>query len=190
MYSWAPISGDAAETLDTRRFRQALGSFPTGVCLVTTVDDSGKREGMTVNSFASVSLTPPLILWSVRDDARSADVFIGTARFVISVLAAAQRDLAMHFAKPAADKFAAWEDAFDVGLGACPRLRHSVATYECTTYSRHNEGDHTILLGRVDAFSQTDAAPLVFHGGQIGSLQELAQSIHADAEPPPSSQRR
>lgn len=174
MYSWIPNEGDAPQTLDAQRFRKALGSFPTGVCLVTTVNEDGKREGMTINSFASVSLAPPLILWSIRDDVRSSGAFLTSRTFVLSVLAADQAELAMHFTKPAPDKFHSCEDAFEPGIGACPRLKHSVATYECTVYSRHQEGDHTILLGRVQEFSASDDAPLVFHHGKMGSLKELA----------------
>ena len=174
MYSWAPISGDMPQTLDAERFRKALGSFPTGICLVTTVSADGKREGMTINSFSSVSLAPPLILWSIRDDAKSADIFLTARSFIISVLAVHQAELAMHFARAAANKFSAYESAFESGIDGCPRLRDSVTTYECTVYSRHQEGDHTILLGRVAEFSDSTQQPLVFHGGRMGSLQELA----------------
>jgi flavin reductase (DIM6/NTAB) family NADH-FMN oxidoreductase RutF len=104
MYSWTLITGDSPVTTDALSFRQSLGSFPTGVCMVTTVTPDGKREGMTINSFASVSLDPPLILWSIRDDARSAEAFIGGRHFILSVLAASQRELAQHFARSAPDK--------------------------------------------------------------------------------------
>jgi flavin reductase (DIM6/NTAB) family NADH-FMN oxidoreductase RutF len=174
MFSWIPIEGDAPQTLDAQRFRKALGSFPTGVCLVTTMTQDGKREGMTINSFASVSLAPPLILWSLRDDARSAGAFLASRSFVLSVLAADQAELALHFARPTVDKFQSCEDAFEPGIGACPRLRHSVATFECTVYSRHQEGDHTILLGRVQEFSASGHAPLMFHAGKMGTMKELA----------------
>lgn len=177
MYSWALITGDAPATLDARSLRQALGSFPTGVCLVTAVSSGGKGEGMTINSFASVSLAPPLILWSIRDDARSADAFLAARSFVLSVLAVSQQALALHFARPAPDKFAGFESEFDQGIGGCPRLKRSVATFECTTYSRHQEGDHTIVLGRVKRFSRTDLPPLAFHAGQMGSLDALARAL-------------
>ncbi len=177
MYSWAPITGDTPQTLDAQRFRKALGAFPTGICLVTTVGEDGKREGMTINSFASVSLEPPLILWSIRDDARSADVFLQSRSFVLSVLAADQAALAMHFARPAPDKFQNFEDDFEPGLADCPRLKHSLATYECSIYSRHQEGDHTILLGRVQAFTVSDGEPLMFHAGKMGSMHELAAAV-------------
>ena len=180
MYSWALITGDTPTTTDAISFRQSLGCFPTGVCLVSTVTESGKREGMTINSFSSVSLDPPLILWSIRNDARSADAFIGSRHFIVSVLAASQRELAQHFARSAADKFTVWENEFDAGLGGCPRLRHSAATFECATYSRHAEGDHTILLGRVDRHIRRPVAAIILHQGQMGSLWDLAQSA---AEP-------
>ncbi len=174
MYSWAPISGDMPQTLDAQRFRKALGSFPTGVCLVTTMAANGKREGMTINSFSSVSLEPPLILWSIRDDAKSSNIFLTVRSFIISVLGTHQAELAMHFAKPSADKFSAYESCFGYGIDNCPRLHESVATFECTTYSRHQEGDHTIVLGKVMEFSDSNHLPLLFHAGRMGSLKELA----------------
>jgi len=177
MYSWALITGDAADTADAYQLRQALGAFPTGVCLVTTTTADGKREGMTINSFASVSLEPPLILWSIRDDARSADAFLAARSFNLSILTAEQRDLAWHFAKPAADKFERFGEAFTTASNGCARLMESAATFECSTYSRHQEGDHTILLGRVDRFSRSDTPPLLFHSGQMGSLWELAEGL-------------
>jgi flavin reductase (DIM6/NTAB) family NADH-FMN oxidoreductase RutF len=174
MFAWDFIFDQGTSAVDTRQLRRALGSYPTGVCLVTTVGTDGKREGMTINSFASVSLSPPLVLWSVRDDARSAQAFFDARGFVINVLGAVHLDMALHFSRPAPDKFVAHEDRFHEGLWGCPALSDAIATYECTTYSRHQEGDHTILIGRVDKFSHCDGPPLMFHAGQLGSLQELA----------------
>lgn len=172
MYSWF----DAFETSspDTRALRNAFSSFATGVCLVTTVSEDNKREGMTINSFASVSLHPSLLLWSIRNDARSADTFLTSGRFIISVLAENQQALALHFARPAEDKFKEFAEAFDVGLGDCPRLREALATFECSTYSRHREGDHTILIGKVERYSSSNAAPLVARAGKLGSLADIA----------------
>ncbi|MFT3666423.1 flavin reductase family protein [Piscinibacter sp.] len=175
MYSWTPLMTDAPLGIDALGFRRSLGAFPTGVCLVTTVDATGKREGVTVNSFASVSLAPPLVLWSIRDEARSSEAFVLGRHFIIHVLGLDQQDLAQHFARPAPDKFAAFDAQFAPGIGGCPRLRAGgVATYECTTYSRHQEGDHTILVGRVARYASRAAQPLVFHAGRMGSLQEIA----------------
>lgn len=174
MYSWQIITGDTPVSRDARAFRQALGTFPTGVCLVTTCDADGKFEGMTINSFAAVSLTPPLVLWSIREEARSADAFVSGRHFIISVLATKQRELALHFAKPAPDKFARFQADFDEGQGGCPRLRESAATFECTVYSRHLEGDHTIMLGHVDRYTRSELPPLLLYAGQMGSLWDLA----------------
>jgi flavin reductase (DIM6/NTAB) family NADH-FMN oxidoreductase RutF len=125
-----------------------------------------------------VSLDPPLLLWSIRDDTRSADAFLASRSFNLSVLSAGQRELAWHFAKPAADKFERYAEAFEAGSSnECPRLVDSVATFECSTYSRHQEGDHTIILGRVEHFSRTETPPLLFHSGQMGSLWELAATL-------------
>jgi flavin reductase (DIM6/NTAB) family NADH-FMN oxidoreductase RutF len=143
---------------------------------VTTVSPDGKREGMTINSFASVSLAPPLILWSIRDDARSADAFIGGPHFILSVLASSQHAMAMHFARPAQDKFADWSNDFEQGIGGCPRLRESAATFECTTYSRYQEGDHTILLAASRAILKTSALPLMLHMGEMARCR-LAKTL-------------
>lgn len=129
---------------------------------------------MTINSFAAVSLTPPLVLWSVREEARSADAFLSGRHFIISVLATSQRELALHFAKPAADKFERFRAEFDEGPGGCPRLRESAASFECTVYSRHQEGDHTILLGQVNRYTRSELSPLLMYMGQMGSLWEIA----------------
>ena len=181
MYSWTLITGDTPVSHDARSFRQALGGYPTGVCLVTTLSEDGKREGMTINSFAAVSLDPPLILWSIRDDARSGDAFIGGRHFILSVLGATHRTLAQHFARAAVDKFDAWESEFDSGLGGCPRLQHAVATFECSTYARHQEGDHTILLGKVEQHRHLAVPPLTFHMGQMGSFWDLARELEKPA---------
>jgi flavin reductase (DIM6/NTAB) family NADH-FMN oxidoreductase RutF len=174
VYSWTLGTGDVPASSSATQLRNALGSFATGVCLITTVGPDGKREGITVNSFASVSLAPPLVLWSIRDDARSADAFLAARHYVIHVLEAGQKELALHFARPAADKFEACADAFTIGLGGCPVLHEAAAVFECSAWSQYQEGDHTILVGRVDGFRAKAAAPLLFHAGQLGTPGELA----------------
>ncbi len=182
MYSWFDGFGAADLNADARRLRTALSNFTSGVCLVTTIADDGKREGMTINSFASVSLQPALVLWSIRDDARSAEVFLASGRFIVSVLGAQQQELALHFARPAVDKFEKYEHAFETGFDGCPRLRGALATFECSTYSRHKEGDHTILIGKVERFSHESEVPLVTHAGRLGAIGEFA-----DLQPKPHS---
>lgn len=191
MYAWPTSPITASTPIEERKLRQSLGAFPTGVCLVTTVGQDGKREGMTINSFSSVSLAPPLVLWSVREAARSADVFVAAPHFVLNVLAADQGDLAMHFARPAPDKFDAFEAAFEPGIAGCPRLRRCVASYDCRLYSCHQEGDHSILVGRVESFTHADHPPLMFHAGRMGSVWELAGQTPAPRRPsePPEALR-
>ena len=109
--------------------------------------------------------------------ARSADAFLGTRSFNLSILTSDQQALGLHFAKPAPDKFERFEDQFDTSENRCPRLKDSVATFECSTYSRYQAGDHTILIGRVEHFTRSDKVPLLFHSGQMGSLWELAQRL-------------
>ena len=179
MYSWTLLTGDEPANRNAAQLRSALAAFATGVCLITTVGADGKREGLTVNSFASVSLAPPLVLWSIREDTRSADVFLAARHYVIHVLAAEQKDLALHFARPAPDKFAAYEDVFAPGLGGCPCLRESAARFECTAWSQHQEGDHSILVGRVESFLASGASPLLFHAGRLGAIQDLAPAVAA-----------
>lgn len=174
MFAWDEGLGAEPSTIDSRLLRRSLGSFPTGICLVTTQAADGKREGMTINSFASVSLAPPLVSWGVRDEARSADVFLANKRFAINVLAVEHHALANHFARPSADKFAAFEQHFRCEPGGSPVLVDALVSYECSMYSQHREGDHIILIGRVDAFHSREGAPLVFYAGQIGSLGEHA----------------
>ncbi|MFV8631215.1 flavin reductase family protein [Ralstonia pseudosolanacearum] len=164
-----------APGVEEQRLRRSLGAFPTGVCLVTTVGPLGKREGMTINSFASLSLDPPLILWSVRTSARSAASFLAAPHFIVSVLSMEQKDLALHFARPAIDKFEAYASMFEAGLGGCPRLKACVATFECRLHASHEEGDHSVLIGKIERFTSTEDPPLFFHAGQMGSIQELAR---------------
>src|SRR5947199_5131084 len=108
--------------LDARDFRSALGSFPTGVCLITTLGPGGERVGLTVNSFSSVSLDPPMVLWSLARSANCAPVFRDAEYFAINVLGADDAGLSTHFAKPGADKFTAFAARFSAGLGGTPVL--------------------------------------------------------------------
>src|SRR5437868_5022033 len=112
--------------LDARDFRSALGCFPTGVCVVTTLAPDGARVGMTANSFSSVSLDPPMVLWSLARTAVSAPIFRDADYFAINVLAQGDQAIAAHFAKPGPDKFAAWADRFAPGLGEVPVLQGAV----------------------------------------------------------------
>ncbi len=155
---------------DARDFRAALGAFPTGVCLVTTLAPDGQRAGLTVNSFSSVSLEPPMVLWSLARTATSAAVFRDAEYFAINVLAATDAALSSHFAKSGADKFAAFAQRFTPGLGSAPVLEGAAATFECHSRHRYYGGDHIIVIGVVERYRHTDVAPLLFHRGRYAEL--------------------
>src|SRR5436190_14505451 len=119
---WEEVHAPERTHHDARDFRSALGCFPTGVCLITTLGPHGSRSGLTANSFSSVSLDPPMVLWSLARTATSAAVFRDAEYFAINVLGAGDAALSSHFAKPGADKFAAFAERFRPGLGGAPVL--------------------------------------------------------------------
>lgn len=148
-------------------FRHALAQFTTGVTVVTTAAPNGQPVGMTANSFTSVSLEPPLVLWSVSLRAASLDVFRGSPRYLVHVLAADQLDLAQRFATRAADRFGSTSGtAWSTNGSSLPHLAGCVAWFECINRSQHEEGDHIILVGHVEAFAVNGGTPLVFHDGR------------------------
>ena len=152
--------------IDPRDFRSALGTFGTGVTIVTAMSADGKPYGVTCNSFASVSLNPPLVLWSLGVYSPSMAIFQNASHFAVNVLSASQRELAMQFARRADDKFAgvAWEP----GLGQAPVLAGAVATFQCRSADRYYGGDHVIFLGAVEAYAYNDTEPLLFARGGFG----------------------
>jgi 3-hydroxy-9,10-secoandrosta-1,3,5(10)-triene-9,17-dione monooxygenase reductase component len=152
--------------LDARDFRSALGCFPTGVCLITTVAPDGRRVGLTANSFSSVSLDPPMILWSLARTASSAPVFHDAEYFAINVLGKDDAALSTHFAKAGDDKFAAFPGRFAEGLQGVPVLAGAVAIFECHSRHRYYGGDHIIVIGVVERYSHVDAPALIFHRGK------------------------
>ena len=147
------------------QFRQALGRFATGVTIVTATGEDGLRVGLTVNSFASVSLDPPLVLWSIERRSPSLAVFQAASHFCINVLAADQEDLCRRFSSAQADKF----DGVPCvdGLGGSTKLSGSLACFECRNHQQIDGGDHIIIIGAVEAFSQCAGEPLVFYGGKL-----------------------
>ena len=164
------MTTDAGAAMDPRELRNALGSFATGVTVVTTTEADGRRAGLAVNSFASVSLEPPLILWSLAHTSSVYAVFAEAEHFVVNVLTAAQEELSNTFAAKAEDRFAGLE--VTEGVGGVPLLPDCAAYFECRTEARHLGGDHTIIVGRVERFSYEPAPPLLFHGGRYARLAE------------------
>jgi flavin reductase (DIM6/NTAB) family NADH-FMN oxidoreductase RutF len=153
-------------SIDPRDFRQALGCFGTGVAVITAVAPDGRRAGLTVNSFASVSLNPPLVLWSLGVHSPSMDIFQEATHFAIHVLGSHQEPLARQFARPAEDKFAGVE--WMAGLGGAPLIADAVAVFQCRTADRYYGGDHVIFLGGVESYSYDEREPLMCSRGAFG----------------------
>lgn len=172
----------AMSNLDPKQFRQALGAFTTGVTIVTTCGPDGKDYGLTANSFNSVSMNPPMVLWSINRDASSAPAFMGSGHFAVHILATDQESLSNSFARSGGDKFAGL--SLERGPGNIPLLSGCSARFQCKTSYQYEGGDHIILVGEVLAFDRYDSAPLVFHGGGYRSLQpaaaELSKGIYGD----------
>jgi 3-hydroxy-9,10-secoandrosta-1,3,5(10)-triene-9,17-dione monooxygenase reductase component len=149
-----------------REFRNALGAFATGVTVITTRDVGGADVGMTANSFNSVSLDPPMILWSIGKNSTNLDSFMQAERFAVHVLAMDQEKLSGKFARQGTDKFAGV--AIERGISEVPLLVGAAARFQCRTAFRHEAGDHYIIVGEVEEFDHDGHAPLAFHSGGYG----------------------
>ena len=155
-----------APSFSPPEFRAALGMFATGVTIVTARAANGRLVGLTANSFNSVSLHPPLVLWSLSHAAASMAVFSGGSHYAINILASDQQDLAARFASKGVDRWAGVQ--FTEGAGGAPLLAGAAASFECFNRSRYKEGDHVIFVGEVEHCSQrAGASPLLFHGGKF-----------------------
>jgi len=160
--------------IDSRQFRDALGHFATGVTVVTTVDAQWQPVGVTVNSFSSLSLDPPLILWSLAKKSYSLAAFETHPAFAVHVLASDQQDLSNRFARAGTEKFA--DLAVDKGFGGVPLLDGCAAVFQCSTEFRYDGGDHVILVGRVQRIGTRERPPLLFYRGQYATPEtEAAQ---------------
>lgn len=153
--------------LDARAFRQVMGTFPTGVTVVTVTDAVGTPLGLTVNSFTSVSLEPPLVLVCIARSSATHDRLLEAGRFAVNVLSAGQAEMAVRFAaEPSEGRFQGlgWES----GPGGVPLLDGATAWLSCTLEAVHPGGDHSIFVGRVDAAEATEGGALAFHRGSFG----------------------
>lgn len=159
----------ASTKVDFTEFRRALGAFTTGVTVVTTRSESDGEIGLTANSFNSVSLDPPLVLWSLAKSARSLEAFKSCRYFAIHVLADEQEELSTRFAQRGADKFA--DLALERGPDEIPLLPDCAARFICTTRYQYEGGDHIIFVGEVIDFSHWPRSPLLFHSGKYGQIQ-------------------
>jgi flavin reductase (DIM6/NTAB) family NADH-FMN oxidoreductase RutF len=154
----------APAPFDKRALRNSLGSFGTGVTVITTLRADGTRVGVTASSFNSVSLDPPLVLWSIGTSSPSMSAFRDATYFVVNVLSLEQVWLSKHFSTPQEDKFAAVQ--WTPGLGGVPVLTGCIAQFECRNEFQHEGGDHLILVGHVERFASREASPLLFCKGK------------------------
>ena len=152
--------------IDPRDFRNALGTYATGVTIITAAGVDGKPYGITCNSFASVSLNPPLVLWSLVLYSSSLSVFQNASHFAVHVLGASQQSLANKFARSSEDKFVGVD--WTSGIGNAPLLTESVANFQCRAVNRYYGGDHVIFLGAVEAYAYNRNEPLLFARGGYG----------------------
>ncbi|HVY82378.1 MAG TPA: flavin reductase family protein [Steroidobacteraceae bacterium] len=174
---------DASRVIETRRLRDAFAQFMTGVVVLTTAKAEGGWAAVTVNSFTSVSLDPPLLLWCLGRRANCRRYFERAARFSASILSLRQQKISNNFARPSAST---WDD---VPVVRTPEgdllIRGAAATFQCTTHARHRGGDHVILIGRVEKFAVGQrTSPLGFFQGAYGSFtRDQGDAFRMDAVP-------
>jgi len=159
-------------TIDPRDFRNALGLFPTGVAVVSTLAADGERIGTTVSSFNSVSLDPPLILFSIARNARSFDIWAEAPHYAVSILNEAQSETSNRFARALTNKWDGIQN--EAGANGVPLIQGASACFECESFARHDGGDHLILVGRVISYTVTDTPtprPLLFYRGRYRQLE-------------------
>lgn len=147
---------------DLRAYRHSLGGFPTGITVMTAAQ-SGQRVGLTANSFGSVSLDPPLVLWNLRASSRSLPVYRAAGHFGVNVLAWHQDDLSARFATSTEDRFAGV--AFTEGIAGTPLLDGCAVQYECRLVHEFPTGDHVVLIGEVLRYRNFHRDPLIFFRG-------------------------
>ena len=164
----APISSFVPAAGNAKELRNAFSRFATGVTIVTAMSDRGP-VGMTANSFSSVSLHPPLTLWSIDRKSSRYDAFAGAWDTAIHILAHDQEDLCLAFAKQAdAFSLANWRE----GPNGVPLIDGCLARFECRRYSKHDAGDHTILVDQVMHATLQSGDPLMFFEGQFSGLRD------------------
>ena len=171
---------DSNTPSNQQSFRKALSSFATGVTIATTLDEEGAPVGVTASSFNSVSLDPPLVLWSLSKASLSYPSFMASGHFAIHVLAADQSELSDRFARSQTDK---WEGlSWHKGEHGSPLLDEHAAVFECRTRHEYDGGDHVILVGEVAGFEARAKAPLLFHRGQYSDSRARPQSSSLDPD--------
>ncbi|MBU9710382.1 flavin reductase family protein [Evansella tamaricis] len=151
-------------------FKEVMGNYPTGVTVVTTSDGQGTPLGLTVNSFASVSIDPLLILWSIDKKVSSYEPFIKANKFAVHILAGNQSDICSLFATKGADRFANCE--WELSQHNLPIIKETAGVLECETYNVIDAGDHSILIGKVIHIQNNVKDPLLYHNRKFGSIPD------------------
>jgi len=169
MPSHGRAAGDDRPAFDQRQFRDALAQFATGVTIVCTRAPNGRYVGFTANSFNSVSLDPPLILWTISRRSGSLGAFETAERYAVNVLSSEQTDLARRFSHPHADRFAGV--AHRLGWSDAPLIDGCVAWLECRHHARHTAGDHVVFVGEVVTVERARGHALIFHQGRFTSTE-------------------
>ncbi len=149
-------------------FKKAMGNYPTGVTVVTALDENGKPMGLTVNSFASVSLDPLLILWSIDKRLYSYEAFQKVEQFAVNILAEEQGEVCQIFSSKIEDRFA--QCKWSKSSNSLPILEDTLAVLQCKVFNRINAGDHTIMIGEVIEIHNQDKNPLLYHRRTIGPI--------------------
>lgn len=157
---------------DERQFRDALAQFATGVTIVCARAPDDRYIGFTANSFNSVSLVPPLILWTLSQRSTSLPAFESAGRYAVNVLAAGQVELARRFSRPHVDRFA--HVPLRLGWSGAPLIDGCVGWFECRHHARHRAGDHVVFIGEVVTVERAEGAGLVFHQGRFGTTAPVA----------------
>ena len=174
-----PVAGQPIEAgvspseLTPLELRRALGRFATGVTVVTAQGPDGHPLGLTANSFTSVSMEPPLVLWCLSGKSHNLQAFLEAPSFAINVLAADQNDLCRQFADPKVpDRFAQVD--WWPGVNGDPLLADALVRLECERWATHEAGDHVIFIGRIMALASQGGEPLVFSAGKLGGFVAAA----------------
>lgn len=155
--------------MDPKSFRSVLGTYATGVAVMTCTTRNGRVGAMTVNSFASLSLDPPLVLWSIDNACDQASAFGEASHYAVNILSADQQELSNTLSMPGEDKLS--DIPHEKGVADTPLLHGCCARLECEIVDRVLGGDHIILIGRVSSATHCDKEPLIFHGGAYRSLK-------------------
>ena len=163
--------------IDPMELRRCLGSFVTGVTVITVLDESGAPIGMTANSFNSVSLDPPLIVWSLRTNARTFPAYSTAKRFVVNILSEEQIDISNRFAKSGPDRFEGV--ATTPGIDGVPLIDGCAAHFECRTEATYPGGDHLLFLGRVERIVGSVRKPLAFGAGKYMVVHPYDNAMNA-----------